>query len=109
MYQIVITDHFKKELKPLVKKFHHLKEDLLNELRTFSPENAIRLTNNVYKLRIRCTDHPRGKSGSFRIIILLIEVESILVPVTLFFKSDQENISRKELEHHLIKIKEELT
>lgn len=108
MYQVLITEHFKKELKPLVKKFRHLKEDLLIELKNFSPKTAVHLAHNLYKLRVRCKNLPRGKSGAFRIIILLVEVESILVPVTLFFKSDRENIGAKELEHHLSKIKEEL-
>lgn len=109
MYQILITEHFKKELKPLVKKFRHLKEDILIELKNFSPETATHLAHNLYKLRIRCTDLPKGKSGSFRVIILLVEVESILVPVTLFFKGDRGNIGVKELEYHLSKIKLELT
>lgn len=108
MYQIIVTEHFKKELKPLVKKFRHLKEDLLRELRSFSIDKGTRLAHNLYKLRIRCNDLAKGKSGSFRVIILLVEVENILVPLTIFFKSQHENLSSSELERHLGKVKEEL-
>lgn len=71
-------------------------------------QKSIRLSKQLYKLRLKCRDLARGKSKSFRLIVLLIEVENLLVPVTVFFKGDRGDISESELEAHLNKVKEEL-
>ena len=46
----------------------------------------------------------KGKSNSFRLVVLVVQKDDFLVPITIFAKSTKENITPKELEEHLKKI-----
>ena len=106
MYKIVITDYFKKQLKKLAKKDIGLKENLKKELLGFSTEKAISIGSGVYKIRI--AGHGKGKSGGYRAYLFAIEVHSILAPICIYSKREQENLSLLELTRHLKKTKGEL-
>ncbi len=101
MYEPVILPHFKKQLKSYVKKYPLLKEGFILCLKKFQKETAISLGNNVYKVRLSSKDIRRGKSNSFRLIVLLVEVEHFIVPITIYFKGDQADILKKELNDQL--------
>ena len=101
MYKIYLTDHFLKQLKPLTKKFRNLEDDIVGTLENFILEQADRLGQKFYKVRLKSNDLPRGKNKSFRIIIFLIGENSVIAPITVYFKGDQENIDEKEIEYHL--------
>jgi len=101
MYRIIILPHFKRQVKPYTKKYHHLKDALIATLEQFHPDQHTALGNGVYKIRLHSKDIPKGKSKSFRLIVLLVEMDKLLVPITLYFKGDQSNISKKELSDHL--------
>lgn len=101
MYRVVILPHFKRQAKPYTKKYRHLKNALIKALETFRPDQHAALGNGVYKVRVQSKDIPRGKSKSFRLIVLLVEVDQLLVPITLYFKGDQATISKKELSDHV--------
>ena len=101
MYHIVILPHFKRQAKPYTKKYRHLKNALIRTLEQFRPDQHAALFNGVYKVRLHSQDIPKGKSKSFRLIVLLVEVDNLLVPITLYFKGDQSNITKKELNDHL--------
>lgn len=101
MYQIVILPHFKRQAKPYTKKYRHLKSALITTLEQFRPEQHTPLGNGIYKIRLLSKDIPKGKSKSFRLIVLLIELDNLLVPITLYFKGDQATISKKDLNDHL--------
>jgi len=101
MYQIYFTNHFLKQLKPLVKKYRQLTDDIVKELESFKKDLADPLGHKLYKIRLKCSDLLKGKSKSFRLIIYLWEYKNVLVPVTIYFKGDTDNISQKEIEYHL--------
>lgn len=101
MYQTLILPHFKKQLKKYIKKHRDLKLSLVELLENFDTRQHAHLGNNVYKARLRIKSVPRGKSKSFRVIILLVSVDDIIVPVALYFKGDQQDISKEELNEHL--------
>ena len=90
MHKVVVTSHFKKQLKPLVKKFRHLPEDIENTLTNFDASQSIALGNYTYKLRLKSSDLPRGKSKSFRLIVILVEQDKILAPIAIYFKGKSE-------------------
>jgi len=92
-----IPECFKKNLKSLAKKFPHTKEDVIRALVQFEKETAVSLGKNNYKIRIKSSDLKKGKSNSLRMIIHVIEVKSLIIPIAIFFKSDRENISIKEI------------
>ncbi len=101
MFDIVFTNHFKKQLKKLKKKYIHVKDDLILALEDFSEENCINIRKNVYKIRIASRDMHKGKSGGFRCYIYIIRSEDILAPLCIYAKSSKENLSWEELTYHI--------
>lgn len=95
--KILITQYFLHQSKRLIKKFPHLKEDLIAKLDSFLPENEIHIGKSVYKIRI-------GLRG----YVYLYRKKELLVPICIYFKSEHETVSSKELEFHLQRIVEEI-
>ena len=108
MHQVYLPEHFIRQLKSYRKKYRHFEEDLVRTLENFQPELSDRLGNKLYKVRMKSRDLPRGKSKSFRIIIFLVEIKKLVVPLTLYFKGDQQDVSGKEIEYHLQIVLEEI-
>lgn len=101
MRHVIIVAHFAKQLKPYLKKFRSLKQSLLQELIKFTPDQHDNLGRNIYKMRLRSTDLPKGKSESFRVLIYLTSVADYLVPLAIYLKSEQSTLSKKEINDHL--------
>ncbi len=100
-YQAVVLPHFSRQLKDAMKKYPRLKEAVIATLEAFDLRRHPHLGRHLYKVRLKAPGLVRGKSGSFRLILLLVEAERILVPLTLYAKSDREDITRREINHHL--------
>ena len=105
-----ITTNFKKEAKPLLKKYHSLAKDLLQLEKQLSnsPRLGISLGNDTYKIRLKITSKGKGKSGGARVISLIettligvaefVSDEEIVVNlISIYDKGDVENITDKEL------------
>ena len=103
-----LAEHFKKQLKPFLKKYRHLGDDLVSALKIFDKRQASPLGGNVYKLRLKTSDLPKGKSSSFRLIIFLLEHDDLIIPLAIYFKSERKSISLKEINEHLVMILAEL-
>ena len=101
MYQPIILPHFKRQLKRYLKKYRHLKEAVISILEDFNTRQHVHIGSNVYKVRLHTKDIPRGKSKSFRLLVFVVEIEKYLVPICIYFKGDQEDITKKEINDHL--------
>lgn len=108
MPRVYLSDYFLKQFKPHAKKFRKLQADLTAVLNNFLPELAQPLGRKLYKVRLKASDIPRGKSKSFRVIIFLWQSGEVVVPVTIYFKGDQQNIPEKEIEYHYSRVLQEL-
>jgi hypothetical protein len=108
MYQPIILPHFGRQLKWYLKKFRGLKNDVIDALENFDIRRHPHLGNNVYKVRLAGNDLARGKSKSFRLIILLVAADNFIVPITLYQKSEKDDITKKEINNHLEEILFEL-
>ena len=108
MYQYWLPKHFLRQLKPRVKKYRRLKEDITNLLESFDKRQHTSLGNDTYKVRLKSSDIQRGKSKSFRMIIYIAETDKILVPFVIYFKGDREDISVREINFHLTMVLLEL-
>ena len=51
----------------------------------------------------------KGKSGGYRLYILIVEINNILAPICIYSKSDKSNLTYNELSDLLEKIKLELS
>ena len=101
MYRAIIRPHFRRQLKRYLKKYRHLKDDIIITLENFDKRQHDPLGRSVYKVRLKSRDVPRGKSKTFRLIVLVIEVERFLVPITIYFKGERQDITKRELNNHL--------
>ena len=101
MYQPLVLPYFRRQLKKLSKKYRHLKEAVVDTLDSFQKSENVHLGHNVYKIRIKTKDIQRGKSKSFRLIVLIVENEGFVVPICIYFKGEREDISKKEINDHL--------
>jgi len=98
-YKVKFIPKFEKELKRLSKKFSSLKTDfslLLKSLKE-SPSQGTPLGNECYKIRMAIASKGKGKSGGARVITCFKIVNETVYLLTIFDKSEQENITDKEL------------
>ena len=100
--KIELTPEFKKKLKKLAKKYRNIRSDLelfIKELKqgNFAGDRISGWQNRViYKVRIKNSNIRKGKSGGYRVIYLLATKTSILL-LTIYTKSEQEDIATKEI------------
>lgn len=101
MYRIFIADHFKRQVKTYTKKYRSIAEDIADFLDCFDRRGAQDLGRGLFKVRVKSSNIPRGKSKSFRVIVFVVEVDLLIAPIALYFKGDREDISKGELNDHL--------
>ena len=102
-YEIVAIPNFRKELKKLAKKYPSLKEDfgvLLDSLKV-NPLQGVSLGNNCYKIRMAIASKGKGKSGGSRVITFVKISQTTVYLLSVYDKSEKENISDSELKELL--------
>ena len=98
-YSIIPTNKFEKEIKRLIKKFPSLKNEYANliaDLKT-NPTRGTPLGDDCYKIRIAIASKNKGKSGGARVITYVVVEETSVFLLTIFDKSELDNIPDKEL------------
>lgn len=98
-YSIIALPKFRKELKKLAKKHISIKEDyaLLLESLELEPQQGTPLGKNCYKIRLAINSKGKGKSAGARVITNIVIMETTIYLLTIYDKSDKENISDIEL------------
>jgi len=102
-YSIIPTDNFNREVKQLAKKHLSLKDDL-TQLRANllkNPTLGKSLGNNVYKIRMAITSKGKGKSGGARVISYVYVQEEQIFLLSIYDKSEKENITDNEIKTFL--------
>ncbi|HIP26037.1 MAG TPA: hypothetical protein EYG80_00085 [Flavobacteriaceae bacterium] len=105
-YKVIPTPEFIKNLKTLKKKYKNIKNDVLelaNELEK-NPTIGIDLGNNTFKIRIKNSDNNKGKSAGYRIITYCIIDKKEVSLVTIYSKSEKENILELELKELIARL-----
>jgi mRNA-degrading endonuclease RelE of RelBE toxin-antitoxin system len=98
-YKVKFIPKFEKELKRLSKKYPSLKSDfslLLTSLKK-DPSQGISLGSDCYKIRLAISSKGKGKSGGARVLTCFKIVHGTVYLLTIFDKSEKENIPDKEL------------
>ena len=105
-YEVLTLPEFDKEAKRLSKKFPSFRNDLaaLNNELSSNPFTGTPIGNNCYKIRLAIKSKGKGKSGGARVITNLIVIEKEVFLLSLYDKSEQENIGEKELKRLLSQI-----
>jgi hypothetical protein len=106
-YSIIPTHKFEREIKRLVKKYPSLKKEyakLIDGLK-INPVAGTSLGNDCYKIRLAIASKNKGKSGGARVITYVVIDDTTLFLLTIYDKSELDNISDKELKAMIKNIK----
>lgn len=83
----------------MVKKYPSLKTEYVTLLDSLEvdPEQGTSIGNSCYKIRLAMASKGKGKSGGARVIIHVLIKDKIVFLLDIYDKSEQANISDKEL------------
>lgn len=100
--EVRLLDKFRRDFKRLSRKFRSLTGEvgkLINDLEV-NPKQGVDMGVGLHKIRLASTSKRKGKSGGFRVVTYYIEQvgdEEIVYLVTIYDKSEQENITKDDL------------
>jgi mRNA-degrading endonuclease RelE of RelBE toxin-antitoxin system len=99
-YKVGVSPTFKKKAKRLVKKYASLKEELVDlvSLLEQEPEQGTPIGRHCFKVRLSIKSKGGGRSGGARVITCVIHVHKRVELLTIYDKSEQGSITRKELD-----------
>ena len=108
-FEVLYTDNFEHRLKKLAKKYRSVKNDLEKLITALEeyPKQGTPIGKDCYKIRLTVTSKGKGKSGGARVITHLQVAGNLVYLLSIYDKSEQENISDKELIELLKYIQEE--
>ncbi len=97
-YEVRVVDEFKKDVKKLFKKYRSIKTDILELIEKLEEDYTIGidLGSNLYKIRVKNSDIG-GKSGGYRVIYYTKLANNRIYLLTIFSKTQKENIDIKSL------------
>jgi mRNA-degrading endonuclease RelE of RelBE toxin-antitoxin system len=104
-YKVKTIPSFEKELKQLSKKYPSLKKDYESFLDYIeeNPLSGTAIGKDCYKIRFAIKSKTKGKSGGARIITCVKVIQSTVFLISVYDKSEIENISDSALK---LKLKE---
>ncbi len=99
-FEIVYTDNFEREVKKLAKKYQSLKTDIEAFIDSLEkdPFQGTALGLDCYKIRLAIKSKGKGKSGGARVITHVYVLDKMVYLLSIYDKSQQENISDKQLQ-----------
>jgi hypothetical protein len=103
IYNIELTENFKKEAKKLIKKYASLHSELadLGDKLAAKPTLGTHLGSNVYKIRLSISSKNKGKSGGARIISFVKIIDETVYLLSIYDKGDKVDISDQEIKELL--------
>lgn len=104
-FNVRTTSVFERQAKRLVKKYPSLKKEIHELIRGLKeePEKGTPLGHNCYKIRLSVASKGKGKSGGTRVITHAIFKGDTVFLLSIYDKSELENITDKEIQE-LIKL-----
>lgn len=101
--QIELTPEFRRNLRDLAKRYRNIRSDVQTIIQELKIGNFVgdRLTGVgkgyiLFKVRVKNRDIQKGKSAGYRLIYQVETPLSVLL-LTIYSKSDREDIDAKEL------------
>ncbi len=98
-YSVKSIPRFEKNLKKLAKKHPSLKTKYANLVKSLkeNPQQGTLIGHNCYKIRLSIASKGKGKSGGARVITNFILTGNTVYLLSIYDKSDKENLTDKEL------------
>lgn len=99
-YKVLTIAYFDKQLKRLAKKFPSLKQEFSELIKSLSenPQQGMPIGNDCYKIRLSIQSKSKGKSGGARVITYVLFIKNEVYLLSIYDKSEDENISDKIIE-----------
>jgi mRNA-degrading endonuclease RelE of RelBE toxin-antitoxin system len=112
-YDVQLTETFQKSIKALKKKFPHIKDDLLDQIKALEQDPSAGdpipgWNKEVWKVRVASSDVKKGKRGGYRVIYFWKASEIAIYLLAAYFKGEKAEITRSEIEALLKKLHQEL-
>lgn len=103
-YNVKTISVFEKQAKRLIKKYPSLKTELISLIAKLkdNPSYGTALGKDCFKIRISIASKQKGKSGGARIITHFIITNSTVYLLSIYDKSEKENLTDKELKELLL-------
>jgi mRNA-degrading endonuclease RelE of RelBE toxin-antitoxin system len=98
-FQIIPTNRFKKDVLELKKSYPYIFSDLkeLNKILKANERAGMSLGNNLYKIRLKCSDIVKGKRSGYRVISYVVAEKQIIRLLTIYIKSKKVDIKKDEI------------
>ncbi len=98
-YSVQSIAVFEKQVKRLIKKYTSLKKELLELVQELkqNPEQGTPIGQSCYKIRIAIASKGKGKSGGARVITNFVITDGTVYLLSIYHKSEKENLTDKEL------------
>lgn len=105
-YKVKTTAHFERQLKRLAKKYLSLKKEYLALIHSVSenPTKGIDLGQGCFKIRLAIKSKGKGKSGGARVISYIAFIQETVYLLSIYDKSESQNIEDKEISRLLQQI-----
>jgi len=102
-YNVKTIVIFEKQAKRLLKKYPSLKKELLQLIHKLkeNPSQGIGIGKNCYKIRLAIASKRKGKSGGTRVITNIVISDETVYLLSIYDKSEKENLTDRELEELL--------
>jgi len=98
-YKVKTIGVFERQAKKLIKKYVSLKIELLELVQKLkeNPEQGTPIGKGCYKVRIPIASKGKGKSGGARVIANIVITDQTVYLLTIYDKSEKENLTDNEL------------
>ncbi len=105
-YKLKTIPPFDNELKRLSKKYQSLKDDYasLLDVLEINPLIGTPIGKDCYKIRLAIKSKGQGKSGGARVIACVKIIQSTVYLISIYDKSDLDNIAEEDLKARLKEI-----
>jgi mRNA-degrading endonuclease RelE of RelBE toxin-antitoxin system len=99
--EIRLTPEFKRNLRALAKKYHHIRSDvqpIIDQLQVgnFAGDQIPGTGYTIYKLRVRNSDLRKGKRAGYQLIYYL-QTQTQIILITIYSKTEQSDISTAQI------------
>ena len=103
-YNVKTINSFDRQIKRLTKKFPSLKNEPKNLISSLkeNPKSGIHIGNDCYKIRLAIVS--KDKSGGARIITHIVFTDETVNFLSIYDKSEIENLTDKEISNLLLQI-----
>ncbi len=99
MYSVIPAKRFEKDVKPLLKKYKSLRQELadMGELLANNPTIGTPLGKDCYKIRLAIESKNKVKSGGARVISYVVTENKEVILLSIFDKSEKADLKPNEL------------